>query len=124
MRGSGGITAKQEKAIAVLLACPTHEEAARAAGISVATLQRHLNDETFVKAYRAARRKLVEAAVGRLQGAAGKAVETLERNLTAGKPGDQIRAAVAILEHAYKGAELLDLAERLELVEKTLKGSG
>ncbi|WP_439621810.1 hypothetical protein [Gemmata sp.] len=119
-----GPNERDAKLIAALLACPTHEEAAAAAGTSTATLRRRLTDASFKAAYRTARRQLVEAAIGRLQSAAGQAVDALVRNLACGKPGDEIRAAVAILEHGYRGAELLDLADRLAMVEDTLKGTG
>jgi hypothetical protein len=122
MSDSTALKPKEEKAIAALLASPTHEEAAKAAGISSATLRRYLADPAFAREYRAARRWMVEVAVGRLQQAAVAAVGTLERNLTCGKAADEVRAAVAILAHAYRGVELLDLDERLEQVERNLRG--
>src|SRR5262249_16290062 len=51
-----------------------------------------------------------ERTVARLLASTIKAVEALDRNLDADRPGDQIRAAVAVLDHAAKGVELLDLA--------------
>jgi hypothetical protein len=62
----------------------------------------------------------LERTVVLLLGATRKSVETLEINLGAERPSDQIRAAVAILEHASRGVELLDLAERLAEVERRL----
>ena len=113
---------RRDRLIAALLTAPTHEAAAAAAGVDPSTLRRYLRTPGFVRAYRAARRRLVEAAVGRLQQVAGKAVDALERNLTCGRPGDEIRAAVAVLEHCQKGMELLDLADRLREVEAALRG--
>jgi hypothetical protein len=57
-------------------------------------------------------------AVGRLQGLIGRAVETLERQMTCGQPAVELRAAVAVIEQSFRGAELVDLAERVSDLEK------
>ena len=52
---------------------------------------------------------LIDAAVGRIQTASGQAVETLLTVARQGKrDGDRVRAAVALLEHAYRGLEAGD----------------
>ncbi len=118
MAGHGEkLTRKQDGAIAALLSAPTVAAAATAAGIGERTLRRWLRDSAFVAAYRDARRKVVEAAVARLQNVAYEAVDALQRNLTCGRPGDEIRAAATILERATRGVELIDLAERLDALE-------
>jgi hypothetical protein len=64
-------------------------------------------------------------AVARLQSGAGEAVDALRRKLSCGRPGDEMRAAVAIIDHAARGVELLDLTDRieaLEALEKARKG--
>jgi len=53
---------------------------------------------------------------GRLLSA--KAVKTLRDCLDSPKEGDRIRAATAILDRAVQGVELLDLAERIEELER------
>jgi len=111
---------RQEQAIAALLAEPTIEAAAVRAGVSANTLGRWLQDAAFLSAYRDARRAVVESAIARIQGATSEAVDALRRNLTCGRPGDEIRAAVAILAHAARGVELLDLAARLDTLESRL----
>jgi hypothetical protein len=50
------LTVKQIKAIEALLSQPTTATAAKAAGVSQATLFRWLNDPTFAAAYRSARK--------------------------------------------------------------------
>lgn len=62
----------------------------------------------------------MDAVVGRLQQAGGAAVDALVRNLTCGKPAAEIRAAVAVLDHAGRGLELGDLLERVEELEQLL----
>jgi hypothetical protein len=121
----GGLTEKQEAAITALLTEKTHVEAAKKAGIGEATLRRYLTQPEFVAAYRQARRAIVEDAVTALQKAATAAVKTLERNLDCGNLVVETRAAQLVLEQAFRGAELLDLAQRIEELEALVKnGAG
>jgi hypothetical protein len=105
MKGHGQkLTRKQEALIAALLTEPTHSAAATEAGVSEATLHRWLRLPAFRTAYRRARRELVEGAVGRIQAATGQAVDTLLAVAREGaKDGDRVRAAVALLDHAFRG---------------------
>ena len=111
------INRKTEVAIAALLTEPTHAAAAAKAGVGEATLQRWLRDPEFLASYRAARRMVIEGAVGRLQRASEKAVEALERNLTCGQAGAEIRAATAIIDAAIKGVDQLDVVYRVVVLE-------
>jgi len=123
--GEGGkLGRKQEAAIAGLLAHSTLAEAAAAAGIAERTLKNWLQLPEFQKAYAVARQDLLSRTVGRLLATCEKAVATLERNLSAGKPGEQTRAAVAVLTLAVRGVETLELAERLAAVEARLATQG
>jgi hypothetical protein len=100
---------KQEALIAALLTEATHAAAAAKAGVSEATAQRWLHLPEFQAAYRQARRKLVEAAVGRIQAATGQAVDTLLAVAKGGaKDADRVRAAVALLDHALRGLAAAD----------------
>src|SRR5215468_4350724 len=95
---------KQEALIAALLTEPTHAAAAAKAGVSEATLHRWLHLPDFQSAYRQARRELVEGAVGRIQAATGQAVDTLLAVAKDGaKDSDRVRAAMALLDHAFRG---------------------
>jgi hypothetical protein len=111
------LTRRQEAAIAALLIESTHHAAAVKTKVSEATLRRWLRLPAFLDAYRAARRQIVEASIGRLQQVTCEAVEALKRGLTCGTPAVEIRAAGMVLEQALKGGELLDLAERIEALE-------
>jgi hypothetical protein len=116
--GGAKLSHHQERAISALLSTRTIPEAASAAGVSARTLERWLAEsDGFSAAYRAARRQVVEVAIGRLQDATGDAVATLSRNLTCGKPAVEVRAALGILEQAIKAVELWDLEERLSELE-------
>ena len=116
MTGTGK-TRKREQAIAALLEHPTIAAAASAVGIGEKTLRRWLAEPEFQADYRAARERAVRMAVGRLQGLRSTATETLHRAMTCGTPTTEVRAAVAVIEHGFKGAELVDLAERVAALE-------
>ncbi len=110
-RGHGQkYTRKREALIAALLTEPTHEAAAKKAGISPATFYRWMHVPEFRGAYREARRELVEAAIGRVQAGAGEAVETLLEVARSGKrDGDRVRASLALLDHALHGLTNADV---------------
>lgn len=118
------LTPRQHAAVSALLAERTQAGAAQRAGVSEATLRRWMRDPAFLAAYRAARRSIMDGVVTRLQQVAEAAVGALERNLTCGRPGDEIRSAVAILDHAARGLELGDLLERVEELERLTAEGG
>lgn len=107
-----------------MLSSPTIPEAAGAAGVSESSLLRWMGRRDFQSRYRAARREVIECAIASLQSAAGEAVETLRRNLSCGKPGVEVRAAVAILEISLKAVEQGDLEDRISGLEETLMIEG
>jgi len=100
-----------------LLSTNTVTEAAKSAGLSVATLYRLLRCDEFKTEYRSMRRDIMETSIGRLQHATELAALTLRRNLSCGHPGSEIAAAKIVLENAVKGIEQTDFLERLETLE-------
>lgn len=117
-----GLPPAQEKAISALLSSVTVEAAAKKAGVSDRTLHRWLRDGAFRQAYLAARRQVMEQAIGHLQRASLGAVEALVRNLKCGVPTVEVSAARAILEAGMKGVEMMEFEERLAAVEESLAG--
>jgi hypothetical protein len=119
-----GLTSRQHAAIAALLTAITLAAAAGKAKVGESTLRRWLaSDLLFQRAYRSARRTLMDTVITRIQRVAGKAVDALERNLAkGGRPADQIRAALGILEYATRGLEVGDLLERVEDLERLAAG--
>jgi hypothetical protein len=113
VRGHGQkLTSKQEALIAALLTEPTYAVAAAKAGVGEATLYRWMHFPAFRAAYRQARRELVEGAIGRIQAGTGQAVETLLEVARHGRrDGDRVRAAVAVLEHAFRGLADADVLQ-------------
>jgi hypothetical protein len=119
MKGHGEkLTRKQEQAITALLSEATVTSAAERAGISEVTLWRWLKLPEFVAAYREARRQVMEKAVAQLQQSSWAASTTLLKLLGSGSDSVRLRAAMAILDHANKGLEMLDFEERLEALER------
>jgi hypothetical protein len=112
------LTARQEAAITALLAEPTQAAAAAKCGASEPTLRRWLKSPRFRRAFLDARRQVVDGVVSQLQRAATKAVKALERNLDCQNPATEVRAALGVLEQTFRGVELLDLAERIEELER------
>src|SRR5262249_22573659 len=108
----------QERAVAALLTCPTVKQAARVAGIGERTLQGWLRGRSFLDVYRQARRQGVETAMGALQGATRQGVGGPRRDMRCGDPGTEVKAAATVLAQAVRAAELLDLAERVEELER------
>lgn len=108
---------KAETLILALLAHGTIAEAAKTAGIGEKTAHRWLQNDEFQTAYREARRRVVEQSLATIQAVTSEAVETLRRNLTCGKPSVEVSAAQAIINHAVRAVELIDLEERLAAIE-------
>jgi len=103
------------------LAEKTVEEAALKAGVPYRTLKSWLALPDFQEVFRAARQEILERGIARLLATVDKAVEALDRNLACGNPAVETRAAVAVLDHATKGVEVLDLAQRVEQLELVLR---
>lgn len=117
------LTPRQHAAVSALLGAKTIGAAAKKARVGEATLRRWMtSDSTFQRAYRSARRAVMDGLVTRLQQATSQAVDSLERNLKCGRPGDEIRAALGILDFATRGLEVGDLMERVEELERLATG--
>jgi molybdenum-dependent DNA-binding transcriptional regulator ModE len=121
MQTSDELTTKQEKLIALLLTEKTIDEACKKAGVNVTTYWRWMKDENFISQYRKMRRGILENTVAKLQSITYQAIETLERNLTCENPSVEIRCAQIILEQSLKGLEMLDIENRLEMLEHLVK---
>ena len=123
MTGHGEkLSRKQESAIASLLSHSSVEAAARACGVGERTLRRWLSTAAFVTAYDAARRAVLDRAIGGLTGATGQALDALKRNLDCGNPSAEVRAAVAVFDLTLRATELRDVLARLDDLEALTGG--
>src|ERR1051326_7000509 len=126
MRGHGAkFSRKMEAAVAALLTQKNQEEAARAAGISIATMLRWQKVPEFQKAYREARRDAHNQSIARLQHATSAAVSTLLKVMVdPNTPAStKVRAADSVLEHSAKAIELEDIDARLAALEQAASDS-
>jgi hypothetical protein len=122
MAGHGEkLSRKQDAAVAALLSCPTVKKAAERAGIHYRTLKGWLQLPGFQRAYRDAKRRVVEQGLTLLQRTATRAAATLKRNLTCGNPAVEVRAALGVLDQAQKGIEMDELVARIEALEAVLQ---
>lgn len=117
---------RKDKALAALLACPTQEQAAQAAGISPRTIRDYLQDPAFLREYEQQRAQLVVNATAQLQKSLSAAVAALRDIIESEKSSDSARIAAAriLLDHGLKYSELCDLYQRLATVEATLRQGG
>jgi hypothetical protein len=121
MSGGRKLPHTREKAIAALLECDTVEAAAARARVGQRTLQLWLRDGAeFRQQYRAARARLLDGALLRLQRGAQAAAETLVKRVRTRDAGPAIRAACAVLDQVTRLGGLLDLEARLAEVERRL----
>jgi len=116
---------KLEDAVAAMLTQRNVEEAARAVGISTATLMRWQKLPEFQDVYRAARRAVHGQSIARLQQATSAAVSTLLRVMVdANTPAStKVRAADSVLNHSANAIELEDIEVRLAALERATEGS-
>ena len=118
--GRSKLGKRMESAVAALLTEKNHEEAAAKAKISLSTLKRWLRMDEFAAALADARRQAFANAIALLETSTGEAIKTLRGELTGEKAGDRIRAAIALLESAFRGKELLSHEERIKELESIL----
>ncbi len=96
----------------------TLRDAAQAAGVSERTAYRRAADAGFRQQVGRMRADLLAQAVGCLADAATAAVATLRALREAEADSVRLGAARAILDAGMKGAELVDLAERVATLEE------
>jgi len=125
MNGHGEkLTRKQDQAIGALLTEQTIAAAADQVGVSEPTLRRWLKLPDFLAAYREARREVMEKAMAQMQQASWAASTTLIKLLGANNESTRLRAAIALLDQANKGLEMLDHEERLAALEEFVEQRG
>ena len=116
------LTPKQERALVALLDCGEIKGAAKVAGVGEVTLWRWLQLPAFQSRYREARRQLVETAIALLQSDCTIAVRVL-REVAEDKQApasSRVAAAKTIIEQSIGAIELMDLQDRVEMLEKML----
>lgn len=96
---------KEDAAIAALLVAPTIGAAAEMCGVSRGAIRKWMDEPEFAAKYDAAKRRVSEAAIGKLQQATLKAVDALTRNLECGIPASEIAAAKVLVEQMIRSID-------------------
>ena len=113
------LTAKQEIAIAGLIAHNIIKDAAAASGVSEVSLWRWMKQPEFKKAYMEARWNAVQQAITTLQHSTSIAAAVLHKIAEDESidPRCRVYAARAILQNAFKGIDLEDQEQRIAELE-------
>jgi hypothetical protein len=108
------------RAVSAILGTRTLEDAARVCGISRRTISRWAEAPEFQAALLAERRAMFGRAIDELRVASGESVAALRAIITSPdvSPAIVVQAASAILSHAFRGVELVDVLERLNKLEE------
>lgn len=111
---------RDETTIAALLTHKTQREAAQALGVSEVTLWRRQGDPAFQRAYRMARRRLLDSSLAQLQACTPDAVETIRAVMTSGEASmaNKLSAARLILDQAARAVQVEELEERIAALEE------
>jgi hypothetical protein len=121
MKGHGSkLNRKMDAAIIGLLTQRNLEDAARVAGIGLATLRRWQELPEFDKAFRRARRQAFGQQISRLQHASSAAVTTLHKLVAdpASPAAVKARASYYIITLGNKAIEIDDIEQRLTELER------
>jgi hypothetical protein len=124
MAGHGSqFSRKKEAAIVALLTARNLEEAARMAGVSVATILRWKKRPEFEAAYRQARRDAYNQSFARLQQASSPAVSTLLKIMLDPKApvSSRVRAAVSVMVLSSKAVQIEDIDVRVTELERAME---
>jgi hypothetical protein len=108
--------------VAAIAAGKTQGQAAESAGLSISTVDRRLQDESFRGEVDAARREMMTRTVGLLADAATGAVAVLVEIANDGEQAAAARvsAARAILTAQHQQVELVELGQRVAALEAAL----
>ena len=117
------LTPPQENAILALLAQPSVAKASEACGVPERTIYNWLDDPSFERAYRRARKLAFRQAVSLTQRYAPVAVQTLAKISTdqSAPHAARVSASTALLKFSRESIELDDVVERVEALEAGMK---
>lgn len=109
-----------ERLLVELVAGRSAAEAATRLGISSRTAYRRIATPEFQTELAAARRQVVDTALGRLLAASEAAVDALRRLIEEGPPNVRLAAARAVLELGPRYREHVEMDDRLDAIERAL----
>ena len=119
-RSDRPINGKKQKILAALLSTSTKEAAARVAGVSVKTINRCLQDDEFLTAYKHEAAGIMDRATRQLQQNLTAAIDRLGAIVADDEEAsaNQITAARTLLDYGLKFTEFNDVLEQVKTEEK------
>ena len=119
-RSDRPINGKKQKILAALLSTSTKEAAARVAGVSVKTINRCLQDDEFLTAYKHEAAGIMDRATRHLQQNLTAAIDRLGVIVADDEEAsaNQITAARTLLDYGLKFTEFNDVLEQIKTLEK------
>ena len=121
MKSHAELTKRQSQVLPYLLSCPTYEEAARQAHVSVKQIYCWLKTSAFKTELDRKRNEIIEEAVNKLKYNTTRAADTLVSLLSNSNPTIQRGVANDLLNHVAKFIELHEIEERIQLLEAKVK---
>lgn len=114
------VNVSDAKILSALISTPTISAAASALGIGERTIFRRLENPSFRAEFDRLQRETVTAACTALNARVAGAIETMDEVMRNGENSPQTRlsAARAILDSAFKAAEIVDIQNRLDALER------
>ncbi len=112
------LTSRQLRAIPYLVAAKNQEEGRRQAGVSKRTLWRWRQDRAFKAELARQRNQVIEEAIEVLKSNMTRAAQTLVELLDDENPRLRRFVAIDIINLALKGKEILEIEERLQVLEE------
>jgi hypothetical protein len=123
MGGGRKSDAAREQVALLLAAGRSRKEAAATAGVARRSVTNWLREEAFQARVRELRGQLLRRTVALLSGAGAKAVKTLLKLTGDGEKANvRMGAADKLLKHLFRGVELVELAERVAVLEQIEAG--
>ena len=124
MTENATLTPRQLRAVNALLTHPTVAAAAGVLGVAPSTIYRWLGENAFRAALAQAEGEAVAAAGRRLAALAQGALDELARAMTdAQTPAPtRVRAAEVVLGHLLKYREIVQFENRLDALEREMRG--
>lgn len=107
-----------ELLVVALASGKTIKDVAAVAGVSETTAKRRMKADGFRRRVQQARAEMVASAAGKLASSMTQAADTLVSLLSDPDSNVRLKAADKVLAHAMRAAELVDLEQRVQDLEK------
>jgi ACT domain-containing protein len=115
------LSAKQIKAIPVILSCRNISEGVKKARISRDTFYEWMKETAFRDEYNRRQKELVNIALQELKGLTKEAVDALRDLVKSRKENIRLKTAMGIIEKVLKSIEIEDIRNRLDEIEARIK---